>query len=91
MLSGKKRGSKKERKEHQAKVDELDKVLETKREEMLVLDDPNMRKDNQVGVNTAVAKRARALLWAHLLRLDLEDKELEAGRFSPSVFDVKGC
>ena len=79
LLSGKTRGSKKERKERQAKVDELDKVLEARREKMLVLEDANMRKENQVGVNTAAAKRARALLWAHLLRLDLEDKELEAG------------
>ena len=85
LLGGKRRGSKKERKERQARVDELDKELDAKREDMVVVDDPRMKKENRVVVSTAVARRARALLWAHLLRFDLKDKELESGKLPPSV------
>jgi len=79
ILGGKKRGSKKQRKERQARIDDLEKELERKREEWGVEESVMMRKESRIGVGSAVAKRARALLWAHFLRVDLQDKELESG------------
>ena len=76
LLAGKKSGSKKERKERQAKIDELEAVLEAKREEQGVEEDPIMKKESQIGVSTAAGKRARALIWAHILRHDLDNEEL---------------
>ncbi|ORX34164.1 Sec63 Brl domain-domain-containing protein [Kockovaella imperatae] len=77
ILAGGRRGSKKERKERQGRIDELEKELETKREDTFVFEDPNMRKENRVAPTTAVSRRASALLWAHLLRHDLKDTDLE--------------
>lgn len=79
LLAGKKRGSKKERKEAQGKVDELEKALDAEREALAIEDDPEMRTENKIGVQTAAAKRARALLWAHMLRHDLQDQEMQKG------------
>ncbi|OCF32886.1 translocation protein SEC63 [Kwoniella heveanensis BCC8398] len=82
VLGGKKRGSKKARKERQAKIDDLEKVLDARKAEVGVEESPIMKKESRVNVTSAVAKRARALLWAHLLRVDLNDPELEADKLS---------
>ena len=82
VLGGKRRGSKKVRKERQARIDELEKELETRREEWGVEESVVMRKESRVVVGNAVARRARALLWSHLLRVDLQDKELELGKWT---------
>lgn len=79
LLSGQKKGSKKDRKDRQNKVEELEKELEKRREELGVDDSPLMRKDSQVLTSTAVSRRARALLWAHLLRVDIEEADLKSG------------
>jgi translocation protein SEC63 len=79
LLAGKKRGSKKERKEEQGRVEELDKALEAERTELDIEDDPEMRAESKFGVQTAVAKRAKALLWAHMLRHDLKDQAMQKG------------
>ncbi|KAL1406187.1 secretory subunit [Vanrija albida] len=71
-LEGKRGGSKKQRKERQARIEELEKTIEEKREELLVEESPTIRNDSRATVTTAVARRARALLWAHLLRIELE-------------------
>ncbi|OCF45263.1 translocation protein SEC63 [Kwoniella heveanensis CBS 569] len=82
VLGGKKRGSKKARKERQAKIDDLEKVLDVRKAEVGVEESPIMKKESRVNVTSAVAKRARALLWAHLLRVDMNDPELEADKLS---------
>ena len=79
ILGGKKRGGKKERKERQARIDELEKELDCRREDWNVEENIMMRKESRIGVGNAVAKRVRALFWAHLLRVDLQDKELVTG------------
>jgi len=80
LLSGKKK-SKKERKERQAKVEELEKEFEVRRESWGGEDGVWMRKDSKVSIPGGAARRARALLWAHLLRINLVDKELKDGQF----------
>lgn len=79
ILGVKKRGSKKERKERQGRIDELEKQLNARREQWGVEEGVMMRKESRIGVENAVAKRARALIWAHLLRVELDDKELQSG------------
>jgi len=74
-----KKGSKKEKKERQSKVEELEKVIEARREELGVDENVMMKQENRVEVKTAPVRRARALLWAHLLRMDLEDAEMKSG------------
>nr|XP_018264892.1 translocation protein SEC63 [Kwoniella dejecticola CBS 10117]OBR87050.1 translocation protein SEC63 [Kwoniella dejecticola CBS 10117] len=82
VLGNKKRGSKKERKERQSKIDELEKVIDARKAEIGLEENPLMRRENKVNVTTAVAKRARALLWAHLLRIDLNDHRLESEKLA---------
>lgn len=74
-----KKNSKKEKKERQSKVEDLEKVIEARREELGVDDSVMMKQENRVEVKTGPARRARALLWAHLLRMELEDGEMKAG------------
>lgn len=78
-LLSKKRGSKKDKKERQAKVEELEKVVITRMEELGVEGDVMMKPEHRVEVKTAPGRRAKALLWAHLLRLDLQDAEFKSG------------
>jgi translocation protein SEC63 len=73
--------SKKERKERQSKVEELEKELDGKKEEWGVEDNPIMRKESRVTVSSAACRRARALLWAHLLRVEV-DAEAKSGRLA---------
>lgn len=92
LLAGKRPGSKKERKERQSKIDELEKELDAKRQEMDVDEDPSMKNESRMGVHTAAAKRARALLWAHMLRHDLADKELQDGEsVAPCELSISNC
>ena len=86
ILGGKKRGAKKERKERQARIEDLEKELDRRREDWSVEESIMMRKESRIGVGNVVAKRVRALLWAHLLRVDLKDKELAIG-MSSYTFD----
>jgi len=81
-----KKGSKKEKKERQSKVEELEKVIEARREELGVDENVMMKQENRVEVKTAPARRARALLWAHLLRMDLEDAEMKSGMYLSSRY-----
>jgi translocation protein SEC63 len=58
----------------------LETHIEEKRESWGGEDGVWMRKDSKVVITgTGVARRARALLWAHLLRIDLADQELQDG------------
>ncbi|WVR05699.1 hypothetical protein IAU60_002723 [Kwoniella sp. DSM 27419] len=82
LFGSKKKGSKKARKERQAKIDDLEKVLDGRKAEVGVEEHPLMRDEHRVQVTSAAAKRARALLWAHLLRINLNDPELEADKLS---------
>lgn len=74
-----KKGSKKEKKERQAKVEEMEKIVEAKKEELAISEDVMMKQAHRVEVKTAPGRRARALLWCHLLRIDLDDAELKSG------------
>ena len=76
-----KKSSKKEKKERQSKIEELEKVIEARREELGVDENVMMKQENRIEVKTAPARRARALLWAHLLRMELEDAEMKSGTF----------
>lgn len=91
VLEGKRGGSKKQRKERQQRIEELEKVIEEKREELLIEESPTIRVDSRATVNTAVARRARALLWAHLLRLELEpelqEEQLAVIRLLPPLLN----
>ncbi|WWD18086.1 hypothetical protein CI109_102534 [Kwoniella shandongensis] len=78
VLGGKKKVSKKERKERQSKVEELEKVLEERKQEIGIVESPLMRRESRVVLSSGVARRARALLWAHLLRVDLDDAEMRS-------------
>lgn len=81
--------SKKERKERQAAIEELEVVLDEKRSALIIDEDPLMRPDSRVLVKTAAARRARALLWAHMLRVDLtpdlKAQQLEVLRATPPL------
>ena len=79
LLASKKRGSKKERKDEQGRVDELDKTLDSEREALEIDDDPEMRNESKYVVQSATAKRAKALLWAHMLRHDVQDLSMRKG------------
>ncbi|RXK35529.1 hypothetical protein M231_07208 [Tremella mesenterica] len=78
LLAGKKAGSKKERKERQAKIETLEKAIEAKKEEWDVHQSPLARREGRVQVTSAAARRAQALLWTHLLRMDLGEPELRS-------------
>ncbi|CAK9782099.1 hypothetical protein CC85DRAFT_289163 [Cutaneotrichosporon oleaginosum] len=77
ILAPRRKLSKKDRKERQARVEALEQELDAKRADLLINENPMMKKDSRVIVTTATARRARALLWAHLLRHDLP-KDLAA-------------
>jgi translocation protein SEC63 len=79
ILGGKRKLSKKERKERQAKVDELDAKLDVLKAEQGVEDGVSQKAESKVVPTSAVARRANALLWAHLLRVEPEDPELKSG------------
>ncbi|WVQ85273.1 hypothetical protein IAT38_007438 [Cryptococcus sp. DSM 104549] len=74
--------SKKARKERQGRIEELEKVLDEKKAEFGVEEDPLMKKESRVQVTTAAARRARALIWAHLLRVELADAEQKADQLA---------
>lgn len=84
--------SKKDRKERQARIEALEQELDTKRADLLIDESPTMKKDSRVIVTTAAARRARALLWAHLLRhnlpQDLAAEQLEILRASPPLLQA---
>jgi hypothetical protein len=77
--------SKKERKDRQAKVEELEKDLEKEKENLGIEESPLMRKESKVAVSSAAARRARALLWAHLLRFEV-DAEAKKGECPGATF-----
>lgn len=84
--------SKKDRKERQARIEELEQELDKKRADLLIDENPTMKKDSRVIVTTATARRARALLWAHLLRVDLpkdlQAEQLKILRASPALLQA---
>lgn len=82
---------KKARKEVYGQVEELEKALDNRRAELGLEESAMMRKDSRVGVEGAGQRKARALLWAHLLRYEL-DAGLKSGmsHFSQYLFDTLG-
>lgn len=79
LLLNKKKGGKKEKKERQSKIEELDKVVEARMEELGIEGNVMMKQEHRVEVKTVPGRRAKALLWAHLLRIKLEDQEMKSG------------
>lgn len=57
----------------------MEKELDAKRDAVDMDEDPTMKAESRMGVHTAAARRARVLLWAHMLRHDLADPELAQG------------
>ncbi len=58
----------------------MEKELDQRREQWGVEESVSMKRESRIGVTTAMGKRARALIWAHLLRVELNDKELQSGK-----------
>lgn len=89
VLAPKGKQGKKARKERQARIEELEKELDEKRSSLIIEEDPLIRKESRVVVTTAAARRARALLWAHLLRVDIADdlkaEQLQVLRATPPL------
>ncbi|WVO13402.1 hypothetical protein L204_101017 [Cryptococcus depauperatus] len=74
---------KKTKKARQLKTEELVKTVEMVRAESVVLqDDPLMKEESKVAVKSGVDKRARALILAHLLRIEIEDADLRADQLT---------
>lgn len=71
--------SKKDKKAKQAKVEELEKVIEMRKQELGVAESPTIRQESKVAVGSGPARRARALLWAHVLQVELDDAEMRSG------------
>lgn len=44
-----------------------------------------MKVTSRVGVTSGADRRARALIWAHLLRIDLDDAEMHNGQLSNNL------
>lgn len=84
--------SKKDRKERQARIEALEQELDAKRADLLIDENPTMKKESRVIVTTAAARRARALIWAHLLRHDLPKdlaaEQLEVLRATPPLLQA---
>lgn len=80
LVGARKKAGKKERKEKQAKVEELEKEVDGRIVEMGIVESPTMRRESRIQPKTAVARKARVLLWAHMLRIDL-DAESEKGQY----------
>lgn len=92
ILAPRRKLSKKDRKDRQARIEELEQQLDKKRADLLIDENPTMKKDSRVVVTTAAARRARALLWAHLLREDLPKdlaaEQLEVLRACPPLLQA---
>lgn len=73
------RMAKKARKELYSQVEELEKHLDARRADLGIDESATLKKDSRVSVGSAGQRKARALLWAHLLRYDMNgDKALMA-------------
>lgn len=68
--------SKKVKKAKQSKIEELEAKINEAKEQNGIEEDPLMKVTSRVGVTSGADRRARALIWAHLLRIDLEDSEM---------------
>lgn len=71
--------SKKTKKAKQSKVEELEAKINEIKEQNGIEEDPLMNVTSRVGVTSGADRRARALIWAHLLRIDLDDAEMRNG------------
>jgi translocation protein SEC63 len=69
--------AKKARKEVYSQVEELETELDARRLELGVEEAATLKKDSRATVESAGQRKARALLWAHLLRFDLQDGALK--------------
>lgn len=72
--------SKKERKEKQGRIEELEALLEARREELGISERVAVRQEDRAVVGSAAQRRARVLLWGHLLRYDFDEQELKDGQ-----------
>ena len=82
LVSGKRRKlNKKAKKERQTALEELEKEVESTRSALGLAEDVSMRAESRITPRNASSRRASALLWAHLLRLQPKDVELHRGEF----------
>ncbi|KAL7423633.1 secretory subunit [Cryptotrichosporon argae] len=79
-LLGRRKLSKKEKKGRAAAVDELERALDARRAELGIDESPTIRPESRVVLTHVVARQARALLWAHLLRFDLDQDQAKDQR-----------
>ncbi|KIR81797.1 translocation protein SEC63 [Cryptococcus gattii EJB2] len=68
--------SKKVKKAKQSKIEELEAKINEAKGQNGIEEDPLMKVTSRVGVTSGADRRARALIWAHLLRIDLDDAEM---------------
>ncbi|KAI9635000.1 Sec63 Brl domain-containing protein [Dioszegia hungarica] len=72
---GKGKPSKKERKEKTGRVEEVEALLDERREALGLGESITMRPENRVAVGSAAQRRARVLIWGHLLRWDFDERD----------------
>lgn len=61
-------------------MEELELELEKRKEELGLGESVSMRPENQVTVGSAAQRRARMLIWGHLLRFEFDEKDLKDGK-----------
>jgi translocation protein SEC63 len=69
--------SKKERKEKSGRIEEIETLLDERREVLGLGESVIIRQENKVG--SEAQRRARVLIWAHLLRWEFDERELKDG------------
>ncbi|ODO07438.1 translocation protein SEC63 [Cryptococcus wingfieldii CBS 7118] len=73
---------KKTKKAKQSKVEELEETITKVKAENFIQEDPIMRKSSRVPVTSGADRRARALIWAHLLRIEITDSEMRVDQLA---------
>lgn len=58
-------------------MEELEKALDARREELALEESITIKPDSRIAVGSASQRKARVLIWAHLLRYKLEKADAE--------------
>lgn len=74
------KASKKERKEKSGRIEEIETLLDGRREVLGLGESVLIRQENKVVVGSEAQRRARVLIWAHLLRWEFDERELKDGQ-----------
>lgn len=71
--------SKKERKEKSGRIEEIEALLDERREALGLRESVTIKPESKVVVGSAAQRRARVLIWGHLLRWEFDERELREG------------